>query len=326
MEDKENQLNSVSGTDDPAAAETAASAAPETARAEAEDAPGVPSGEKPPKISARLKKALLRCGVALIVIIALLAATRFSVFGIIKGAKETSSLASETEGSFVKRDIYAIVGCSDTEKSGETVVGEYAVVPMDGKFAVVHLPRRFLSTADTVQEETKSYIDGSITTLDKYFVVDGTVTKLSDDQQKKLSDWFTANKDYLVQTHVIDESGDASTYLSDALLEVDRINGMSEIMVIVLSGIAGALLVYVIVELILMACGFYLDDRRKAQLAKAEAVFGGETTDTILAMVEENGPVAVPGETDNSAPAEPAGTQTADKPAAPSDETKPEDE
>lgn len=249
-----------------ASAETAFPADTSAAETGAADAPL-------PKISEGLKKALIRCGIALVVVIALLAATHFSIAAIIRGPANTSSISSEKEGAFVRRDIYAIVGYSDSDKSGETVVGQYAVVPMDGKFVVVHLPRRFLSSADAVLEETNNYIaDSSSATLDKYFVVDGTVAKLSDAEQKKLAAWYTSNKDALVKNHVIDETADESAYLSDITLEVDRIDGMSEITVIVLSGIAGVFLLYIIVELILMASGFYLDERAKARLAEADGL------------------------------------------------------
>lgn len=278
MEDKTNERNGVKLTAVEADG-TKTSVVPE---AQAETAPESP----PKKISEGLRKALIRCAVALAAAIVLLAATRFSVFEIMKGPKETQSIESEEAGAFIKRDIYAIVGYSENEKSGESTVGEYAVVPMNGKFIVVHLPRRYLNAADNVLSETKAYVEGGSAGLDKYFVVDGTTAKLTDAQSKALNDWFTSNKDWLVQTHVIDSTGDAATYLSDSILEVDRINGMSQITVIVLSCIAGLLLAYIVLELILMACGHYLDDKRKAALVAADETFAGETTEEIVAECE----------------------------------------
>ncbi len=295
MEDKTNKWN---GAEPAAVADDETETTPESS---------------PKKISEGLRKALIRCGVALAAAIILLAATRFSAFEIMKGPKETQSIESEAAGAFIKRDIYAIVGYSEDEKSGETTVGEYAVVPMNGKFVVVHLPRRYLSAADTVLSETKAYVEGGSAGLDKYFVVDGTTAKLTEAQSKTLNDWLTSNKDWLVQTHVIDSTGDATAYLSDSILEVDRINGMSQITVIVLSCIAGLLLAYIVLELILMACGRYLDDKKKAALVGADETFAGETIETIVAECE------------NARTAETAAS--AEAPAAEADDDeKPEDE
>lgn len=278
MKDKTNEQNGpestaarASETDTRAVSETQAETAPESS---------------PKKISEGLRKALIRCAVALAAAIVLLAATRFSVFEIMKGPKELQSIESEEAGAFIKRDIYAIIGYSEDEKSGESTVGEYAVVPINSKFVVVHLPRRYLDDADTVLSETKAYIEGGSAGLDKYFAVDGTTEKLTDAQSKALNDWFTSNKDWLVQTHVIGSTGDAATYLSDSIIEVDRINGMSQIAVIVLSSIAGLLLAYIVLELILMACGHYLGDRKKAALIEADETFAGETTEEIVTECE----------------------------------------
>lgn len=290
---------------------------------------------KRPKISEGLKKALIRCGIALVIVIVLLASTRFSIAEIIKGPTQTTDIQSEKEGAFVRRDIYAIVGYSDSDKSGQAVVGEYALVPMDGKFVTVHLPRRYLSSADTVLEETKNYLSGESSTLDKYFVVDGTVSKLSDAQKKKLSDWYAANKDWMVEQRVIDQTEDSSDYLSDTILEVDRINGMSQIAVIILSGIAAVFLLYIIVELVLMACGYYLNERIKARLARADkALADGQTVEEIAAAVRQEGAEAPEkgeaedeaAETETAAPTqeEPSAAETGD--AAADDTAAPEGE
>lgn len=304
MEDRDNERREPAQTVQSAQSETAVSAETKPEAAPEQNEPETP----PAKISGGLRKALIRCGIALAAAVVLLTVTHFSVFEIMKGPKETQSVQSEQTGAFIKRDIYAIVGYSEDEKSGESIVGEYAVVPIDGKFVVVHLPRRYLTDADNVLDETKAYVEGSSTGLDKYFVVDGTAGKLTDAQSKKLSDWFTTNKDWLVQTHVIDSTGDAETYLSDAILEVDRIDGMSQITVIILSCIAGLFLAYIVLELILMACGHYLDDRRKAALVAADETFTGETTEEIVAECAENSLAAEASaqEEPAEAPADPA--------------------
>ena len=300
MEDNRNEMKVAAQTETPAERTDAAVEAPRRAA-------------KQKKVSEELRRALIRCGAALLVALALLMVTRFSIFAIIKGPSETPSLESEKEGAFVKRDIYAIVGYSQDEKSGDAIVGEYAIVPMSGKFVTVHLPKRYLNAVDTVLQETTAYIEGNISMLDSFFVVDGTVSKLSDDQKKALSDWYAENKDYLVQTHVINDTDDETTYLSDALLEVDQINGMSQIFVIILSGLAGLCMAYILVELILMSCGYYLDSRVRERLAKANAVFAGATTEEIIERVRNGEPA------DDAASG--ASAQSGDAAGAPEDRT-----
>lgn len=221
------------------------------------------SSKVAPKISKRLRKALIRAGSAFLASLCLLAVTKFSFIDLIRGPKEADVVQDEDIGAFVKRDIFAVVGYYDEQKSGDKVTDKYALVPMGGKFVTVHFTKRYIESADAIYSETQNYIKGSLYTLDKYVVVDGTVEKLDDELSGKMYDWFSDNKQWLVDSQVIADTNDASEYLSDVVLSVDTVNSLNQTLVFIVTGLAALCLLYVIAELILMASGFYLDKPKK---------------------------------------------------------------
>ena len=146
--------------------ETAAKTTEETADEEVSEVvnEGVTESANEPteiKKNKKLRNALIRVGVALLVAIALLGVTKLSVVDLVKGAKESDAVQDEKIGSFVKRDVFVIVGFVDaksdeataTDTTTETVTpanstsGEYALVPMGGKFVIVHFTKRYLESA-----------------------------------------------------------------------------------------------------------------------------------------------------------------------------------
>ncbi|MFB0921173.1 MAG: hypothetical protein QMB62_09870 [Oscillospiraceae bacterium] len=230
-------------------------------------AEGEPEGGAPVKKNKRLRNALIRVGCALIAAAVLLAATKLSIFELRKGPTKTDAAQHEEMGSFVKQDVYLLLG--DLKDQG--LSDNYMLAAIVDKIVVVHFTNRYLDSAAEIKNDTLKYIDGEITTIDKYVTVEGTVTKQSEELSKKLYDWFDANKSWMQEKGVIAESSDAATYLSDAVLTVDTVNSMSETLIYVLTGISALLLLYIIVELVLMAAGFYLKEPKKKK-EKAGAV------------------------------------------------------
>ncbi|MBP8640173.1 MAG: hypothetical protein KBI01_04650 [Oscillospiraceae bacterium] len=246
----------------------------------------------------KLHKALVRVGVAFLAALLLLAVTKLSVVDLIKGAKESDSVQDEEVGTFVKRDVFAILGFFDAEAAADSETtatdattdssttesltpadstsGEYALVPMGGKFVTVHFTKRYLDSAYAIEAQTYSYINGSASALDSYVPIEGTTKTISEDLSTQMYDWFALNKDWMVQAGVISDSDDNATYLSDVILEVDTVKGLSEALVYALTGLAAALVLYMIVELILMATGFYLNGpkKKKAESDSAEDTAG----------------------------------------------------
>jgi len=215
--------------------------------------------ELPHKKNARLKKALIRAGAAFLAALILVGVTQFAFIDMLRGATENDAVQDAALGSFVKRDIFAILGFYPDDGSDGTATSQYALVPMSGKFVTVHFTKRYMESAEAVKTATYDYINGNIQTLDSYFVVEGTTATLSDELSTQMYDWFALNKDWMVEAGVISDTDDNAEFLSDVVLEVDAVKGMNETLVLVLTGLAAALLLYFFVELVLMAAGVYLD-------------------------------------------------------------------
>jgi len=292
MDEKEKEMTKENPADTAAEAPAEASAeVPSEAPAGTDEA--TPTEDMPvKKKNLRLRNALLRAGAALLAAVVLLAVSKFSVIDLKKGAKESDSVQDEELGTFVKRDVFAIIGFYD-EVSEDSTQGEYALVPMGGKFVTVHLSKRYLESGSAVEKATYDYINGNSTTLDKYFVVEGTTETLSEEMSTKMYEWFDLNKDWMVEAGVIADTDDAATYLSDVVLEVDTVNSMSETLVLVLTGLAAAMLLYMIVEFVLMGVGFYLGEPKKKKAentddgAEAEPKDSGENAEAEEKVPEE---------------------------------------
>lgn len=283
MDEKEKEVSGETiNTEEPqTASETTEETAAETFKGAAEEGevvtenaeeaiPSVGTEAEPTEKNKRLRNAAIRAGAALVAAIILLAGTKLAVIDLIKGAKESEAVQDEEIGTFVQTKIPLIVGFFDEEKDdlnagtstsatptdAETKKGEYAIVLMGTKFVTVHFTNRYLESSHAIETQTLNYINGSVYTLDSYVKVEGTTEKISEDLSAKMYDW-------MIQSGVIPDTEDYATYLSDVILEVDTVGGMSETLVYVLSGIAAVCLLYIIVELILMATGLYLNEPKK---------------------------------------------------------------
>lgn len=303
MDEKEKEVKKDEAGDSVAAEATEETAEVTEVAAEAaavEDVQGSAEAEAvigAPEAKNKLHKALIRVGAAFVAALLLLAVTRLSIVDLIKGAKAADAVQDEEIGSFVKRDVFAILGfidaktadaaatdtTTDTSTTGsltpaDSTSGEYALVPMGGKFVTVHFTKRYLESAYAIEAQTYSYINGGVSTLDSYVTVEGTTKTISEDLSTKMYDWFALNKDWMVQAGVISDIDDNATYLSDVVFEVDTVKGQSEVFVIVLTGLAALCVLYIIVELILMATGFYLNGwkKKKAEDDRTEDVAAEE--------------------------------------------------
>ncbi len=230
---------------------------------------GIPEGGAPMKNNKRLINALIRVGCALIVAAILITVTKLSIFDLIKRPAETDAAQNEEMGSFVKQDVTLLLG----DLSDQGLSKNYMLAVSYDKIIVVHFTNRYLANATAIENDTLKFINGEITTYDKYVTVEGTIEKQSEDLSGKLYEWFDANRSWMQEKGVIYETNDAAIYLSDAVLTVDAVNSMSETLVWILTVLAALLLLYIIVELVLMACGVYLKEpkKKKAMSGTAEA-------------------------------------------------------
>lgn len=215
------------------------------------------SGE-PKKANFRsLKFALICCAGALVVAAALLYATRFAAVDIIKGAAEAASIQNEENGSFIKYRAFYILDNYADEDSGKL----YAVVPDVNQMVTINFSKRYEESVKALMEETEQQVLSGSYAQDKYVIAQGTVAELSEEQSTEMYEWFTENKESLIANHVISDAYDAADYLSDKVLLVDTVGGMNQTLVLVLSGLAVLLVLYVIAELVLMALGFYKEPK-----------------------------------------------------------------
>lgn len=210
------------------------------------------------KKKGKLKAAMIRAGAAFLVALLLLGVTQLAFIDMLRGATENEAVQDAELGSFIKRNIFAILGFYPDDGSEDTATSTYAVVPMSGKLVTVHFTKRYMESAESVQKATYDYINGNIALLDSYFVVEGTTQTLSEERSTQLYDWFASNKDWMVEAGVITDTDDNAAYLSDVVLKVDAVKGMNETLVLIFTGLAAALLLYFLVELVLMATGVYL--------------------------------------------------------------------
>ncbi len=225
-----------------------------------------------------LRLALVRCGVALFVAAVMLLATGFSAINLIKGPVESVSIQDEENGAFVKKEVIAIL--DNYAPGGSKAI--FAVVPMNGALVTVDFSMRYSNSVSTIMDETDKLVAGELTILDKYVVVQGTVSELSEGQSKLMYDWFDANRDDMVEKNVISADYSAVDYLSDKVLLVDTIDGRSQTLVMVLSGLATLLVLYVIAELVLMALGFYKQKEEKNEEEPRENTAGeAETAESL---------------------------------------------
>lgn len=235
------------------------------------------------KMNKRLRNALYRVGGAFLAAIILLAITKFSFIDLINGPKETVDTESEEIGAFVKTDVYAIIGYYADQNFGDTIVGEYALAPMNGKYVTVHFTKRYLESAGTVLSDTNNYLNGTLGTLDNYMIVQGTVEKLDEEHSTQMYEWFAQNADWMLEKQVITSADDYATYLTDTIITVDTVNSLNQNVVFALTGLAALCVLYILVELILMATGFYLSRSKK----KSEIDTTNEEISSVAALEDE---------------------------------------
>lgn len=241
----------------------------------------------------RPRYSVIRMASALLLAAMLLAVTGFTPIKMLRGPTETEAIQNNEIGDFVSRDINAILGfyADDINSGGETI-GRYAVVPMDGQFVSAHFTKRYLESADSVYASTNDYISGN-SYLDVYVVVEGTVQMLSEESSGLMYDWFGKNRGELIASKMIADTDDYSDYLTDYVLMVDRVGRFTESSLSVLACLAGLFVLYAIIELFLMARGFYLpreanvEENTNSEYSESEGKEDREAENTEMSEEDE---------------------------------------
>ena len=90
----------------------------------------------------KLRGALTRALVALLIAVFLLVATNFAIIDVIRGPEELGPITEDDLGSYVSAKVSVIMDfyAEDYSRLRNTVTGWYAIVPHDGKLTVLLTP------------------------------------------------------------------------------------------------------------------------------------------------------------------------------------------
>ena len=207
----------------------------------------------------KLRHAAVRAVSAVLLALALLAVTGFSFIKLMLGPDFITSFDNVSEGDYVSANISLIIDfyAEGYSHAGGDATSLYAVSAGDEDFYTIVVPKRYFDSANTINQDTLSYMLGTRSSLSRFFTVTGTVHVLSDSELSYLYQWFSDNMQWLQSTDVIGEVSDYSDYLSVYALRVDYVGRLPAVWVYVLSSIAWLLLVYAVIILIRFALGKY---------------------------------------------------------------------
>ncbi|HHU22607.1 MAG TPA: hypothetical protein GXZ52_04205 [Clostridiales bacterium] len=207
----------------------------------------------------KLRGALTRGLVALLVAIFLLIATNFAFIDILRGPEKLGPISQEDPGSYVSAEVSLIMDfyAEDYSSLRDSVTGWYAIVPHEGQLFTILLTPRYFESAGLVIDDTYSYLNRLINRIDKYFVVNGTLDNLDPKAQAMLYDWFSLNKGWMAEAGIIGEVTDYSHILSPYVLCVDTVGSLPAVWAFALTGAALLCLVYVLIIFVRCALGKY---------------------------------------------------------------------
>lgn len=192
---------------------------------------------------------LVRCITAAALAVILLCVTGFGAFKLMFGGADLTA-GNYAKGKYLTFNVDTIIDylAEDFDTDGETVTGRYAIVPVDGSLAIVHLPQRYLESGDTIAVQTYYALYG-YTTADQYFVASGAVKAAPEEIASQFGEWFNSNILALYQMGFV-TSVDEPAF--DLMVEVDSTGLFGDAMTIVISAIAGLCLVWAVIELVMM--------------------------------------------------------------------------
>lgn len=186
---------------------------------------------------------------ALLVALILLALTRFAFVTLLKGPTDVNLASELTEGAYVSADISIDLGIyaeKYSTSSGEAS-DRYILVPMGEMLVSVLLPERYFDSEAEIRSDTYDWINGKADSINRYILTIGTVRTLEEKEQTILYDWFSLNNEWMSEAGLVGEVGDFTNHLSEYVICVDEIGGMSAAWVYALSSVAWLLIVLALV-------------------------------------------------------------------------------
>ena len=202
--------------------------------------------------------ALVRAGLAVVLAVILLAATGFAAADLLRGPVPVTEGAALQAGTYVQVDIRHIMSCFAVERDAKgSALAYYGAVPLGTRFVAVRFSQRQLADAALIESETEDFLTGARDTMSVHFIAAGRVRPMGDDLSPYFDQWFEENVPWMTAAGVIADIDDPALYLSDMIIEADRVGTVDYGWAVGLSVAAGVLLVYAVVELTLILAKVY---------------------------------------------------------------------
>ena len=203
------------------------------------------------------KRALAVMLAALFAALILLAVTKFSFISILKGPVHFNMASDFADKQYVSVEVSMDLGpyAEKYKTSDESVTGRYIVAGFGDGLVTVLLSERYFESETVIRKMTADWIDGKSEKLTNYVQTVGTVRRLTDKEKELLDKWADKNSQWMASSGIVSGAEGTSAELSEFVICVDDINGVSAVLVYVLSSIAWVLLAVVLIIGIMWALG-----------------------------------------------------------------------
>ncbi|NLC73075.1 MAG: hypothetical protein GX684_04820, partial [Ruminococcaceae bacterium] len=193
--------------------------------------------------------AIARATAAIIMAVLLLTVTSFSFIKFLSGAKTVTSTEDLKEGAYVRLEIpRALAYTAESYSSAKKVTARFMIIPMEGRLLTIRLPERYFSSADEIIKQTNDMLTSGIHG-NKYIVIEGTVSTMTQSAYDYSSKWVKENMSSLVGREIITSSENIEEYLSDFVINADHIGAFSSNFAITIYILTAILIIYALFEI-----------------------------------------------------------------------------
>ena len=186
------------------------------------------------------KRALAVMLAALFIALILLAVTKISFITILKGPAHLSMASDFADKQYVSAEVSMNLGpfAEKYNISDESVTGRYILAGFGDGLVPVLLSERYFESEAVIREMTADWVSGRLEKPANYIHTVGTVRRLTEQEKELLDKWMDENSYWVASSGITGGAEDYSEKLSEFVICVDDINGMSAVLVYVLSLIA----------------------------------------------------------------------------------------
>ena len=197
-----------------------------------------------------LKKILPRSIAALVLAVILLAASGFGVFTLLSKPQALASVPeAELEGAYVSFDLSQVIASFASEGSHR----EFYILKLDeNKFMSLTASEKYFEKLALAASQSEDYYMNNSGILNKLGTCSGKVTALDEELYAYFTDWVDE-----VGVLITDESKSVQECCLQLTVELGAVNGRSNTLIWVLSGIALALILYAAAEIVMVLTGVY---------------------------------------------------------------------